>query len=92
MTNEGLPRVLADLADRADMGMVQSGVGARLAHETVDGLLILRSFLRKELQGNWPSEHGILGAVQHTHAPAADLIEHAIMGNSLSDHAVRSLW
>ena len=48
--DEGLPIVLADVVDRADVGMVQCGCSLRFAPEAAQGLRVLGYFLRQELE------------------------------------------
>jgi hypothetical protein len=79
--------VLVNIVDGADVRMVQRGSGARLALEALHRLPVLRVFLRQEFQRHVAAELGVLGFVHHTHATAAELFEHAIMRNSLSQHS-----
>ena len=47
--DEGLPLVLFNLVDRADVGVVQRGRGAGFALETLQRLGTVRQLLRQEL-------------------------------------------
>jgi len=41
-------------------------------------------FVGKELEGHAATELEVFGFVDHTHAPATDLAEDAVVGNSLT--------
>src|SRR5215467_10491967 len=79
--DEGLAFLLADLVDGADMGMVQSGGGARFALKPFQSLAVLRTMFGEELQGNGAAELGVFGLINHTHAAATQLLEDAVMRN-----------
>ena len=63
--------------------MVQRGRGLGLPLEAAEGLRILGEFVGKELQGDVATELEVFRLVHHTHAPAADPAEDAVMGNRL---------
>jgi hypothetical protein len=44
---------------------------------------VVGEFVGKELQGDVATELEVFGFVDHTHAPAADPAEDAVMGNRL---------
>ena len=48
-------------------GLVQSGRGARLALEAFQSLVVLGKMFRQKLQGDEPTELGVLGLINHTH-------------------------
>src|SRR5215813_10213707 len=76
--DEGLAFILADLVDGTDMGMVQSGGGARFALKTLQSLAVLGKMFREELQGDEAAELGVLGLINHTHPAATQLLEDAV--------------
>jgi len=69
--NERLALRLADVVDRADVGMVESGRGASLALKPLERLRISCKRLREELEGDSASQPHVLGLVDHTHAATA---------------------
>ena len=83
--NEGSPIGLVDFVDRADVRVVQRGRGLGLPLKTAEGLRVVGEFVGKELQGDVATELEVFRLVHHTHAPAADLAEDAVMGNRLPD-------
>ena len=85
--DEGLAFVFADVVDRADVGVVEGRSGARLALEPLQGLMILCQFLGQELERHEAAELGVLGLVDHAHAPATQLLQNAIVRNGLANHA-----
>jgi len=61
--DEGLSFVLADLVEGADVGMIQSGSGPRLALEPLQGHSIGGQSLGLELQGDVAPQSQVLGSV-----------------------------
>src|SRR5260370_41018331 len=53
---EGASLFFADVVDRADVGMIESGRGLGLAAKTLQCLPILREVVGKELEGNEAAE------------------------------------
>ncbi len=88
--DEGLPLVLVDVVDRADVGVVEGGGGLGLAPEPLEGDPIAEELLGQELQGNGPVEAGVLGLVDDTHPSAAKLLEDPVVGDGLADHVVQT--
>src|SRR5712691_5444416 len=81
-----LAGVLADFVNGADMRMIERGGGARLLLEALENALVLGSLVGKKFQRHRAAESGVLGAVYHAHAAAAQLIEDAKMRKSLCQH------
>jgi hypothetical protein len=52
MAMKGLPALLADLVDRADVGVAEGGRSLCLAVETGQCLRVSGDFIRQELEGN----------------------------------------
>jgi hypothetical protein len=84
--DERLAVLLTDLVNGADVGMVECGSGPGLAAETFQGLRIVGDVVRKELESDEASELGVFGLVNQAHAAAAQLLQDAVVGNSLADH------
>jgi len=72
----------------ADIGMVQSGRGPRLATEAVEDLRVFGDFIRQKFQRRKATEHGVLGLVDHAHPAAAQLLDNAVMRDGLPNHAI----
>jgi hypothetical protein len=49
-------------------------------------LPVLREFFRQELEGNKPTELGVLGLIDDTHAPATELLDDAIVTDYAANH------
>ena len=88
--DEGPPVVLVDVVDRADVGVLERGGGARLALQPLEGLRVARQLLGQELQRDASAELQVLGLVDDAHAAAAQLREHAVVRDGLSDHRWRA--
>jgi hypothetical protein len=43
----------------------------------------------QELQRNEATKLGILGFIDYTHSPAAQLLDNAVMGDGLPDHGLK---
>ncbi len=83
---EPLAVVLADVEERADVGVVQRRGDACLALEAFDRLRIARQLRREEFDGNLPAEPRVLGAIDHSHAAAAEFFDDAVVRDGLADH------
>jgi hypothetical protein len=49
--------------------------------------MVPRELFRQELEGNKPTELGVLGLIDDTHAPATEFLNNAIVRNGLANHA-----
>jgi hypothetical protein len=83
--DEGLPIVLADLVYRADVGMIESGGGTSFATESFQSLRLLGYVLRQEFQRDEAPKLGVLSLVDDAHPAAAQLFDHAVVRNGLTD-------
>ncbi len=79
--DERLAVLLANLINRADVGMVQCGGRARFAPKTFQGLRILGYIEGQKFQRDKSAELSILRLVNDTHASAAEFLEDSVMGN-----------
>src|SRR5260370_35255244 len=68
--------------------MIERGGGARLLLETLENALVLGCLVGKKFQRHRAAEGGVLGAIYHAHAAAAQLIEDAEMRESLCQHGL----
>ena len=87
-SDEGLTNGFVNLVDRADVRVVQRGRSLGFPLETAEGLRVVGEFVGKELQGDVATELQVFRLVHHTHAPAADPAEDAVMRNRLT-HGLR---
>ena len=83
---ERMAQRLAHVVDGADIGMIESRRGARLALEALEGPGLAGEALGQELQGHGAAEAGVLGLVDDTHAAAAELLDDPVVGDRLADH------
>jgi hypothetical protein len=62
-------------------GWFQGGRSLGFALKAAEGLCVVGEFIGKELQGNVATQLQVFRFVDHTHAPAADLADDAVMGD-----------
>jgi hypothetical protein len=79
--------ILADLVNRADVGMVQRRGGARLAAEALQCLWVASYIFGKELERDVSAQIGVFGLVDHAHAATPQLFKDAVVGDRGSKHA-----
>ena len=84
--DERLITVLADVVNRADVGVVERRGRLRFAPETFECLRVPGYVVRQELQGNETAELGVLGLVNDAHPAAAELLDDAVVRDGLADH------
>ena len=84
--DERAPVVLADIVDSADVGMVQSGRGQRLASKSTEGLGIFRQLVREQFERHKTMEPRVFRLVDDTHPAAPELMEDLVMRNRLFRH------
>jgi len=87
--DEGLPLVLSDVVNRADVGVVEGGGGLRLSSEALYSGRVAEDPIREKLQRDGSVQPGVLGLVDHTHPPAAELLDDPVVGDGLADHVQR---
>ena len=75
---------LVDFVDSANVRVVQRRRGFGLALEAAESLCVMGEFVGKELQGDVATELQVFRLIHHTHAPAADPAEDAVMRNGLT--------
>jgi hypothetical protein len=71
--NERQPVLLANIVNRADVGMIKCRCGLRFALETGKCLRVSGDFVRQELQRDESVQPGILSFVNDTHASPTKL-------------------
>ena len=86
--DEGASLVIADLVNRADVGVVQRRSCARLAAKAFQGLRVLCDLVRQELERDEAAKIGIFGFEHHAHPAAAELTDDAVMRDRSSDHVM----
>src|SRR5215831_9035682 len=86
--DEGLPMLVIDLVNGANVGMIERGGGFGLSLKTAENLRVLGYLVRQELEGHETAELHVLSFVDHPHTTAAELFDNAVMRDSLVDHGV----
>ena len=86
--DEGPLAVLADFVDGANVGVVESGGGARFAAKAFESLRVAGQIIREELEGDEAAQFGVLSLVDHAHASAAKFLDNAVVGDGLVDHGL----
>jgi len=88
-SDEGLSLLVINLADRANVRMIQCGGSFGFALKTGECLLVLGYVVGQELEGDKAAEFNILSFVNHSHTAAAQLLNDAVMRDGLADHECR---
>ncbi len=78
--------MLVDIVDGANVGMVEGGGGLGFALEALERLMVLGHFLRQEFERHEAVELRVLSFVDDTHAPAAQLLQDAVVGDGCAGH------
>jgi hypothetical protein len=84
--DEQLAVMLPNVVHRADVWMVQRRGSARLAAEAFEELAVVGEFRGQELERHRAAKLGVLGLVDHTHAPATQLLQNAVVRDGRADH------
>jgi len=84
--DEGLPLLLADVVDRANVGMVQGRSRLGLALEAGQGLGVAGNVIRQELERDKAVQPGVFGFVDDAHATTTDLLHNAVVRDGPADH------
>jgi hypothetical protein len=83
--DERLPVLLSDVMNCADVWVIQRGRRLCFALKAGECLRVAGNFFRKKLEGDEAVEPGILGLVDHTHAPATELFQDAVVRDGLPE-------
>jgi len=78
--------VFADFVDGANIGMVESGSGAGFATKAFESLRVARELVGQKFEGDEAAEFGVFRLVDDAHTAAAELLDDAVMRDSLADH------
>ena len=89
--NEGLPVLIVNFINGADVRMVQCRGSFRFALKAGEGLRVSRNVVGQKLERYEAVEFHILGLVNHTHAATAQLLDDAVVRDGLADHLGRSV-
>src|SRR5260370_10367971 len=67
--------------------MVQGRGCPGLALKAFERLTVVRHVFRKEFQSHEPGQRGVLCLVHHSHTPATEFLDDAVVRDGLCDHA-----
>src|ERR1700677_348041 len=90
--DERLGILVANVINRADIGVVQCGRRLGFPPESGKRLRVTGHFLRQELESDETTQPCVLGLVDDTHPAAAELLDDAIVRDRLADHVQNMLW
>src|SRR5215469_993370 len=88
--DERLTILLSDFIDCADIRMIKSGSRLRFASKPSQRLGVFGNLVRQEFQGDKSVKSYVLSLVNHTHPPAAPLLDDAVVRDGLADHSAES--
>jgi hypothetical protein len=77
--------MFANFVNGADVGVIESRGGARLATEPLQSLRVSGKVVWEEFEGDEAAKLNIFGLVNHTHTAAAELFNDSIVRKRLSD-------
>src|SRR4029077_3266546 len=83
--DKGPPILLAKVVNRADIGVIKRGRGLGLALGTGERRRVSGYLLTLKADGDKPSQACILGLIDDAHAPAAQLLDNAVVRDGLVD-------
>jgi len=75
-----------NLVNSADVGVVKSGSSAGFSLESLEGLMVPHQVGWEKLDSNVPAQAKIHGAVDHSHATAAEKFLDAVVGDDFANH------
>jgi hypothetical protein len=92
--HEKLPTfMLTNVVNRADVGMFQCQGGSGLTLEAFHCMAITGQLIGQEFQGDLTAEPSVLGLVDDAHTAATELLDDAVMRDSLANHGEKAkLW
>src|SRR5437763_3364551 len=77
--NEGLPLLVVDFVDSADVRMIQGLSRFGFTLESGQGLRIVCNIIRQELKGNKPTELYIFCLINYAHPATAKLLQDSVV-------------
>src|SRR3974390_2293288 len=84
--DEGMPVVIFNAVDRANIGMVELRSRTGLSSEALQRFGIASQIFRDELQSDVPAQLQVFSLINHAHTTAPELSENTVMGYLLADH------
>ena len=78
--------MLPDLVDGADVRVVECRCSTSLTTKSFESLRVSRQFIGQEFEGDEAPKLCVLGLVDHTHSPAAELLDDAVVRDGLAEH------
>src|SRR5208282_4398709 len=84
--NKRLAILVADIVDRADVGMVQRRSSLGLALKARQRLRITGNVFRQKFKRHKTVKPRVLGLVDNSHAAATELLDNAVVRDGLADH------
>src|SRR5207249_3113678 len=82
---KGTAMVFPDFVNSTDIRVIQSRSGAGLAAKTLKRHLVASDIIREKFKSYETPQLCVFGFVNHTHAPAAQLVQDAVMRDRLSE-------
>src|SRR5580692_2221664 len=84
--DEGFSVLLANIMNRANVGMVQRGRRLSFALKSGESQRVAGDVFGQELQGDKTMQPNILRFVDHAHAAAAESLNDAVVRDGLAEH------
>src|SRR5262249_20242239 len=91
--DKGMPLLLPDVINRADIWVIQRRSGFCLTLKAAEGLCIFSHLVRQELERDEAVQASVLSFVHNTHATTAELFDNAVVRDDLANDLGRgSHW
>jgi hypothetical protein len=87
--DERLSALLADVVNRADVGMVQRGRGLGFALKASERLWATGNVFGQEFHSDEAMQPRVFGLIYHAHAATPEFLDDAVVRDGLADQLVR---
>src|SRR3984893_5998195 len=78
--------LLTDVMNRANVGVVQRRISARVAFEASERTRVSSALTCQELQGHESMQSGVFGLVDDTHPASPEFLQNTVVRDGLADH------
>ncbi len=87
--DEGGAILLADIMDRADVGMIQGRGGLRFALKARQRLRVLGNLIGQKFQRHEAVETGVFGFIDNAHSAATEFFQYLVVRDCLAGQRLR---
>src|ERR1700730_4892784 len=84
--DESLTAVLANVVNRADVGMIEGGSGLGFALKAGERLLVAGNIIGQEFEGYEAVQARVFRFVHNSHAAATEFLNDVVVRDGFADH------